>query len=156
MPASWFDDGCDVPLGLPGGEIEEVFSRYLKPSVLIMGRAEDRLDGLRGKLTSLGWDVFTCEGPGHTPCPVLRGSQCPLRELVDAALVFVDGRTPAGALPRLTCAAQDSAPVVIALEGRLDPPSRQQEHVVVVGGLQRDEVFARALRDLSELEGASS
>lgn len=156
MPTSWFDDGYDVPLGLPGGEIEEVFSRYLKRSVLIMGRAEDRLDGLRGELTSLGWDVFTCEGPGHTPCPVLRGRKCPLRELVDAAIVFVDGKAPAGALPRLTCAAQDAAPVVIALEGRLDPPVRQQERVVVVGGLQRDDVLTSAVMEISQREDVSS
>jgi hypothetical protein len=69
--------------------------------------------------------VKTCAGPASTQCPIMSGKRCPLRESVDAAVVYVDPDGLYGGttmIPRLACAADSASPGVIALEGRSDGP----------------------------------
>lgn len=97
-----------------------------------------------------GWFVKTCLGPGKADCPIMRGERCPLRESVDAAVVFVDPWAPhcrLGAIPRLRCAADSSSPGVVALEGRLDPP-RYGSTTAMVGALAGPEAVLHAVSTL--------
>ena len=96
------------------------------PSALIVTRRLGDEAPIREALENEAWFVTTCAGPGKGDCPVMRGERCPLRESVDAAVVFVDPKDLAGnlgALPRLRCAADSSSPGVAVMEGRLDPPT---------------------------------
>lgn len=101
---------------------DELMALNIRPAVLVMGRSDEDAEPVSCVLRSAGYDVLTCGGPGRGgACPLMMGERCPLRELVDAAVVFVEGREPAGALPRLTCAAQGPSPAVVALEGKATP-----------------------------------
>jgi hypothetical protein len=108
------------------------------PSALIVTRRPGEETPLREALENDAWFVKTCTGPGKGDCPVMRGEHCPLRESVDAAVVFVDPKERSGrlgAIPRLRCAADSSSPGIVALEGSLDPP-RFSGGTATVGSLR--------------------
>lgn len=128
--------GYSLDMGRP--ELADVMRRYSSdargtlnsplhaPAALIVTRKAGEEASLKGAFEHDGWFVKTCAGPGAGSCPVMRGERCPLRESVDAAVVFVDPRDVygrLGAVPRLRCAADSSSPGVVALEGRFDPPT---------------------------------
>jgi hypothetical protein len=95
------------------------------PTALIVTRRQGDEAPLREAFEGDGWFVKTCAGPGKGDCPVMRGQRCPLRESVDAAVVFIDpkGLTRGmGTIPRLRCAADSASPGVVVLEDSLDAP----------------------------------
>lgn len=123
--------------------------------VLIV-RGRSPTDELGTALTDQGFRVKRCEGPGRVPCPILRAKRCPLRESVDLAVVYVDGKKtwPAsGLLPRLLCAHDAESPVVVLLEGRRDPPSHGR-NAIVIGSEQPTSLIANTARGLIEEESS--
>ncbi|MFP5298356.1 MAG: hypothetical protein ACLGHL_05165 [Actinomycetota bacterium] len=135
-------------------EFDELMARYVRPAVLVMGRGSEGAEPVSGALRSAGYDVLTCGGPGRGICPLMLGERCPLRELVDAALVFVDGRVPQGALPKLTCAAQGPSPAVVALEGKFTS-LRIQGRQAVIGAKVSVEALAGAVELVRRMDDLS-
>ena len=83
------------------------------PSAVIVTRRSGQESAVKAELESQGWSVKVCEGPGRLLCPIMRAEPSPLREYVDAAVVFVEPKEPtAGSLPRLRCAADRASPGV--------------------------------------------
>lgn len=109
------------------------------PTALIVTRRQGDEAPLREALEGDGWFVKTCTGPGKGDCPVMRGQRCPLRESVDAAVVFVDPkgltRGMSGTIPRLRCAAESASPGVVVLEDSLNAP-RYLGRSATVGSLR--------------------
>lgn len=119
------------------------------PALIVTRVAGDEA-ALREAFEDDGWFVKSCAGPGKGDCPIMRGERCLLRELVDAAVVYVDGKQLAGGLgsiPRLRCAADSASPGVVALEGRLDPP-RYERGTAAVGTLRGPESILTAISAL--------
>ena len=105
---------------------------------------------LREEFEKDGWLVRTCAGPGMCDCPVMRGKPCPLRESVDAAVVYVDPKELKGGsrmIPRLRCAADSASPGVIALEGRFDSP-KYGRGTAIVGALRSPKMVLTAISAL--------
>jgi hypothetical protein len=138
------------PLDLGRPELKELMNRYScvtpraqtallgPPSALIVTNHPGDDAPVREALENEGWFVRSCLGPGKGDCPVMRGERCPLRESVDAAVVFVDPNRLAGGLgtiPRLRCAADSASPGVVAVEGGLEP-TRYGRGTACVGALR--------------------
>ena len=120
------------------------------PTALIVRRVPGEEAPLREAFENDGWFVKTCAGPGNGNCPIMRGERCPLRESVDAAVVYVDPQQLTGGLgsiPRLRCAADSASPGVVALEGRLGPP-RYGRGTAAVGALGGPESILTAVSAL--------
>jgi hypothetical protein len=120
------------------------------PTALIVERRKGEEGPLRQALEDDGWFVKTCSGPGNQDCPIMRGQNCPLRESVDAAIVFIGARgvhRHLGEAPRLRCAADSSSPGVIAVEGGLDPPS-YGKRTATVGALREPDDILGAVSAL--------
>lgn len=126
-------------------DVDLMMNRYFRPSVLLMGRPDDQLEPVCRELRAEGFEVQTCAGPGSTFCPVLRGGRCAVREMVDAMIAFIDGRNQTVDLPKLTCAAQGSDSVVLALEAKMSPPTVTGARAMV-GAMQPPQVIADTVR----------
>ena len=150
------------PLELGRPELKELMNRYScltprfqttllgPPAALIVSNRPGDDVAVREALQTDGWFVKSCSGPGNGDCPVLRGERCPLRESVDAAVVFVDPERLAGglgAIPRLRCAADSASPGVIALEGSLEP-TRYGRGTASVGALRGPDAVLSAISTL--------
>lgn len=144
------DDGIYYPKSIEQGldlarpELRPILDRYAPRSALIVGRQSSSAE-LSDALTEAGWQVRACEGPGHNRCPLLEGNPCTLRESVDAAVVYIDGRATwpgSGLLPLLRCAADTASPAVVALEGRVDRPVVKDGHAVVGALRSPDTIMA--------------
>lgn len=123
---------------------------FRQPSALVVTRYDGQEMPVAEALETDGWSVKTCPGPGRTQCPVMRGEHCPLRESVDAAVVFVDARERGrqlGVVPRLRCAADSASPGVVALEGRLNNP-RYEAGTAIVGAMRGPDVVLGAINAL--------
>ena len=82
----------------------------------------------------------------------MQGKRCPLRESVDAAVVYVDPDGLYGGtrmIPRLACAADSASPGVIALEDRLDDP-QFGPGTAAIGALRGPAAIIATLRQLLE------
>jgi hypothetical protein len=138
------------PLDLGRPELRELMNRYScatpraattllgPPAALIVSNHPADATPVREALENDGWFVKSCSGPGKGDCPVMRGERCPLRESVDAAVVFVDPNRPGGGLgtiPRLRCAADSASPSVVAVEGSFEP-TRYTKGTACVGSLR--------------------
>jgi hypothetical protein len=154
--------GNTLDLGRP--EVALLMNRYLSqptqstpclltpPTALIVTRRAGQDAPLREAMENDGWFIKTCGGPVERDCPVMRAERCPLRESVDAAVVYVDpnglcGGT--GMIPRLRCASDSASPGVVAMEGRLDPP-RYGRGIASVGALRNPDSVLTAISALSQ------
>ena len=120
------------------------------PNALIVTRQEGEEIPIREALENEAWLVKSCTGPGKGECPIMRGERCPLRESVDAAIVFVDPKRlmgELGTLPRLRCAADSASPGVVAIEGSLEP-TRYGEGTACVGALRGPDAVLDAISAL--------
>ncbi|HEU4481326.1 MAG TPA: hypothetical protein VFS18_05525, partial [Actinomycetota bacterium] len=94
--------------------------------VLVMGRPPDLVEPLVEGLHHKGWSVVSCAGPSTERCPLIEGlGVCDRRRVADATIAFVHdaGGPPSPDLAlRLRCAGDGHAPVLLALEGKVDPP----------------------------------
>lgn len=125
------------------------------PTALIVTHRPGVEEPLREALENDAWFVKTCAGPGKGDCPLLRGQCCPLRESVDAAVVFVDpnGLTNGmGTLPRLRCAADSASPSLVVLEDSLDPP-HYLGRSATVGSLRGPQAILNAIAALLGAHG---
>lgn len=98
-------------------------SIFSPPIALIVEDRGVEQSSLRTEIESNGWLVKTCQGPGRSRCPLLRGQRCELRKSADAAVVFIDPRQMthmSGMLPRLRCASDHASPAILVLEGQVD------------------------------------
>ena len=120
---------------IPGPEIVELMDRLMQPSLgpldstarapsaLVVTRSADEDLPFTEALRDDGWVVLSCSGPGQGGCPLMRNERCPMREIVDVAVVFVDGSNAQpglAAIPRIRCAADPSSPGMVVMEGRSD------------------------------------
>lgn len=131
-------------LDLGRQELTELMERYVPsrphaqaellgpPTAVIVTRWSGQEEPVKKELESDGWSVEVCNGPGRTPCPIMRGEPCALRQRADAAVVFMSPAEGTASTPRLICAADPSSPGVVALEGRLDSP-RFSRRIATVG-----------------------
>lgn len=120
------------------------------PAALVVSNHPSDATPVREALENDGWFVKSCAGPGKGDCPVMRGERCPLRESVDAAVVFVDPNGLAGGLgsiPRLRCAADSASPGVVAVEGSLEP-TRYAKGTACVGALRGPDAVIEAISAL--------
>jgi len=167
MTASFLDRMPDMellgyPLDLGRPKLKALMNRYTvatprvqtpllrPPSALVVSNHRGTEAPLREVLENDGWFVKSCSGPGNGDCPILRGERCPLRESVDAAVVFVDPGKLAGglgAIPRLRCAADSASPGIIALEGSLKP-TRYARRTALVGALRGTDAVLSAMSAL--------
>lgn len=153
--------GHTLDLGRP--ELQELMNRYTDstpraqtsifgpPSALVVSRHPGDELPVREALENDGWFVKSCSGPGKGDCPVMRGERCPLRESVDAAVVFVDANRLAGGLgniPRLGCAADSASPGVAVVEGSMEP-TRFASGTACVGALRGPDAVLSAISALS-------
>jgi hypothetical protein len=137
--------GHQLDLGRP--ELRELMNRFScatpraqttllgPPSALVVSNHSEDAQPVREALENEGWFVKSCSGPGKGDCPVMRGEHCPLRESVDAAVVFVDQNRAVGSIPRLRCAADSASPGVVAIEASLEP-ARYGRGTACVGALR--------------------
>lgn len=126
------------------------------PTLLLVTRVSGEEVPFREALERDGWFVKTCKGPGEGNCPIMSGEVCAKRAEVDAAVVFVDPKaTPGGGnLPRFCCAADESSPGVVVVEGRFDPPS-VRGGIALIGALRGPKELLGAISALME-EGSGS
>ncbi|MGI8774500.1 MAG: hypothetical protein ACR2KQ_05735 [Actinomycetota bacterium] len=120
----------------------------LAPPAALIVKHGDGESAVRDALESEGWLVKTCEGPACGTCPIMSGQNCPLRESVEAAVVFVgpeQSRNVMGILPRLRCAADSASPAVVVLQGSLDA-AQQAGPTVTIGALRGPGAIVAALR----------
>ena len=161
MTNMYLDPEFAVPvLDLGREELAPIAERYasgtpvqapelVASKVLLVGRDGESIDPLARTLLTDGWEVWTCEGPESTTCPLGSGKTCAAREEADVTVVFMDGTAPiALSLPRMACAAKGDNPSVVALEGRIDPPRANGMHAVV-GALRGTAEILRTVEDLT-------
>jgi hypothetical protein len=132
-------------LDLHRRELRLVLDRYVHNLALLVGRRPERIAALKSELEGRGYLVQSCEGPGRTPCPLLAGEPCGLRESADVTIAFVgDIDTPQGrSSPKVVCAAHGASPAVIAVEGSFSRERRNGRYAVI-GALRRAEDLAEA------------
>ena len=150
------------PLDLARPELRELMNRYSRatpratttssapPAALIVSHQPADATPVHQTLEKDGWFVKSCAGPGKGDCPVLRGARCPLRESVDAAIVFVGPNRLAGRLgtiPRLRCAADSASPGVVVVEGSIGP-TRYAKATACVGALRGPDAVIEAISAL--------
>lgn len=133
-------------LDLSRPELSQVMDRYRTPEAmpvrgpvaLIVERPGLPSQRIKEAFRQEGWQVEACNGPGGSPCPLMLGEPCGLREGADIALVYVDKRAPSAAtntLPRLRCASHPASPSIVAIEGSIQSPAFT-DHAATVGGLR--------------------
>jgi hypothetical protein len=152
--------GHRLDLGRP--ELKELMNRYTgstpryqttllgPPAALVVSNRPGTDAPVREALERDGWFVKSCSGPGKGNCPVMRGERCPLRESVDAAVVFVEPRRLSGGLgtiPRLRCAADSASPGVVAVESSVEA-TRFGRGTACVGALRGPDAVLSAISAL--------
>lgn len=157
--------GHVLDLGRP--ELSALMNRYVShdnrttpglldpPTTLIVTRRHGEEAPLREALENDTWFVQTCAGPAEGNCPIMRGERCPLRESVDAAVVFVAPVSlhgGSGSIPRLRCAADSASPGVVALEQSFAPITYGRG-IATVGALRGPKAILEAVSALLHQRG---
>ena len=113
----------------------EVMQMERKFEALVVGADEQIEARFEEVLDDWGWQMSSCPGPAKTRCPLMNGGHCALRDSADAAIVFIDPSSgPAGALPKVRCAADHTSPYVLALEGRYGEAEEREGGSVIGAG----------------------
>jgi hypothetical protein len=121
-------------LDLTRPELHELLERYETTegdsegqTILVMGRPPELTGPLVQSLHERGWSVVSCAGPSIERCPLIEGhGVCDKRRVVDGTIAFVHDRGGPPSLDltlRLRCAGDADSPTLLAVEGKVDPPT---------------------------------